>query len=279
MMSWLQRVLGKRAGTPLAADAPPGPRIHIVDATGLLDPRQRTGNGQPSPRDHFGVLRSLAQFAGREGLEFTAVFTGRPLREAGDGAVYKGVRVMYAEQPAEVREIILRLVRRERGRRAVILVTLDPALEREAARLGAACLRSTTLKKYLDDREDRGGETNEPARDRSDRSDRGGRGRGPRDRNPRPRQPQPAPPTTPAQRPEPARETPPATPEPVREPSPPPAAAPTRPDPAPESPRELPAPSDNAPPDRSPAPAREPPSSAPPREKFSPGVLDLIDPV
>ncbi len=279
MMAFLKRWL---AGSDAAPDllAPPADRVYLVDASSLVDPRSRNGGGQASPREHFGVLRLLAQFAAREGLDLQAVFAGRPLREAGEGESFKGVRVTYAEQADDARARIKALIRRY-ARREVVLVTNDKELEQDAAQLGAMTLRGTTLKKSLDEHEDRL-ERGEPDRGERNGPERGGRGRWNRERGGRPPRgprPEPRPGPRPDTRPEPAREQPaeqpapsPAPPEPVVPNDAPPAAQPP--------PAGQPSPAAQPPPAESvqrptPAPAAPPP----PREQLSHGVLELIDPV
>lgn len=182
-MSFISQLFSKRTGGFKTLTKPPEDRIYIVDATGMVDPRQRT-NGQASPREHFAILRMLAQFAGREAVEIQAVFTGRPLREAGDGSEFKGVRVFYTENVANTQAKIKELIRKLSGRKDVVLLTADAALEREAAELGAVCMRLSTLRKAFEDRDDHDRDRGERG-DRGDRGDRGrsDRNRGNRDRN------------------------------------------------------------------------------------------------
>lgn len=151
--------LGRRAASPLSRS--PAQRVYIVDATGLLENRLRNGSGQASPRDHFFVLKNLAQFAGREHISLVAVFVGRPLREAGEGEQYKGVTAHYAEDTAAQSAKLLQLVRGALRSRDVILITGDTDLEREAMALKAACMRPSTLRKAMDEREDRGERDND----------------------------------------------------------------------------------------------------------------------
>ncbi|MCX6992470.1 MAG: NYN domain-containing protein [Kiritimatiellaeota bacterium] len=196
-MSFLSLLFGKRAGGRNTLTRPAEERVYVVDATGMVDPRQRNGGGQASPRDHFAILRMLAQFAGREGIEIQAVFTGRPLREAGEGQEFKGVRAFYAENGASAQAKMKDLIRKLAVRKDVVLLTADAALEREAGELGAVCMRLSTLRKSFDERDDRD-------RDRGDRRDRGEHGdrdrgnrdygnrdRGNRDRGDRDRQHRP----------------------------------------------------------------------------------------
>jgi predicted RNA-binding protein with PIN domain len=180
-MSFLSQLFGKRAGGRKTLTRPAEERVYVVDATGMVDPRQRNGGGQASPRDHFAILRMLAQFAGREGIEIQAVFTGRPLREAGEGQEFKGVRVFYAENGASAQARMKDLIRNLAVRKDVVLLTADVALEREAGELGAVCMRLSTLRKSFDERDDRD-------RDRGDQGNRGEHGdhdRGNRDRGSR----------------------------------------------------------------------------------------------
>ncbi len=198
-MNLFSRWFGKKAGS----DAPRGRnRIGVVDASGMVDARQRTG-GAVSPREHFAILRMLAQFAEREGVELQAVFTGRPLREAGEGQTFKGVRVFYAESAAQAQARIREMVRASLPKREVLVFTADSALEQAARDLGAACMRLSTLRKSIDERTDSGDRPERGERDRGNR-DRNDRARGPRDRGPRQPQPPSSAPSAPPAPPVPA---------------------------------------------------------------------------
>ncbi len=176
-MSLLGKLFGSRAGRRPTLSRPAEQRVYVVDATGMVDPRQRNG-GQASPRDHFAILRMLAQFAGREAIEIQAVFTGRALREAGDGQEFKGVRVFYAENSANAHAKIKDLIHKLAVRKDVVLLTADNALEREAGQLGAVCMRLSTLRKSFDERDERDRER----LDQGNRGEHGERDRGNRDR-------------------------------------------------------------------------------------------------
>lgn len=191
-MSFLSKLFGKGAGGRRTLTRPAEERVYVVDATGMVDPRQRSGGGQASPRDHFAILRMLAQFAGREGIEIQAVFTGRPLREAGEGQEFKGVRTFYAENGAGAQAKMKEMIRKLSARKDVVLLTADAALEREAGDLGAVCMRLSTLRKSFEERDDRdrgdqGNRGEHGDRDRGNR-DRGNHDRGNRDRGDRDRQ-------------------------------------------------------------------------------------------
>ena len=149
-MSFLRRLFGLScSGTSSKA-----PRHIVVDATSfvLADNKGRSGNFQPNPRDHFNVLRFLADFAAREQLEITAVFTGRPLREAPDGKPFKNVTAYYAEKAEAMEERILSLVQRL-GPSETLVVTLSAGLEKKAMSLGATCMRTSTLRKAVEEKE------------------------------------------------------------------------------------------------------------------------------
>jgi len=186
-MSFFSQLFGKRAGGRKTLTRPAEERVYVVDATGMVNPRQRNGGGQASPRDHFAILRMLAQFAGREEIEIQAVFTGRPLREVGEGQEFKGVRVFYAENSAGTLARMKDLIRKLAVRKDVVLLTADTALEREAGELGAVCMRLSTLRKSFDERDDRDrGRGDRGDRGEHDNRERGNRERGNRDRQRRP---------------------------------------------------------------------------------------------
>jgi len=191
-MSFLSQLFGRCAGGAKPKTRPAEERVYVVDATGMVDPRQRNGGGQASPRDHFAILRMLAQFAGREEIEIQAVFTGRPLREVGEGQEFKGVRVFYAENGAGALARMKDLIRKLAVRKDVVLLTADTALEREAGELGAVCMRLSTLRKSFDERDDRDrGRGDRGDRGEHDDRERGNRERGNRERGNRDRQRRP----------------------------------------------------------------------------------------
>jgi len=146
-MSLMSRLFGggsRRGGSGGAK------QVFIVDANGFIDKRYREANGQPSPRDNFYVLKNLAYFAQREGIEMLAVFIGRPLREAGEGKSFKGVTVYYAENERVLSQKIRELARKRLANSAVVIMTNDQQIEREAIKLNAQCMRLTTLRKGME---------------------------------------------------------------------------------------------------------------------------------
>jgi len=179
---------GQRARLPLSRS--PAQRIYVVDATGLVDNRLRNGNGQASPRDYFIILRNLAQFSGRERIDLVVIFIGRPLREAREGAQYKGVKVHYADHAEAQAAKLIQLVREYLRTRDVVLITGNPELERQAVALNAACMRPSTLRKAMDERDDRGdrGDRNNNRPSRSYRGRSAGEWRKRSERPPEPEQ-------------------------------------------------------------------------------------------
>lgn len=127
----------------------------IFDALGWVEYNQKSG-APPSPRDNFECLKAIAGFAEREGLHAVVLFAGRPLREAADGATYKNVKVRYADNPKSRIKTALRLLNGANS----LLITSDPELEQAASQKGADCMRISTLKKALDNRDTRDGRNN-----------------------------------------------------------------------------------------------------------------------
>jgi len=122
----------------------------IVDANGFIEKRYREANGLPSPRDNFYVLKNLAYFAQREDIKMTAVFIGRPLREAGEGESFKGVTVHYANDEKSLSQKIKRLAHSGAARKEALVITDDRQIEREAIKDGVQCMRLATLKKGME---------------------------------------------------------------------------------------------------------------------------------
>lgn len=145
-MSFLSRIFRcSRRGGQVGAR-----QVFIIDANGFIDKRYREANGQPSPRDNFYVLKNLAYFVQREGVEMMAVFIGRPLREAGEGESFKGVTVYYAENEKALSRKIRELAPKRPSGSAVVIMTNDQQIEREAMKLNAQCMRLTTLRRGME---------------------------------------------------------------------------------------------------------------------------------
>ena len=125
-------------------------QVCIVDASGFVEKKYREHNGQTSPRDNFFILKSIAHFAQREDIEMAAVFVGRPLREAGEGDSFKGVTVYYAPDEKSLPQKIVSTIKACASRKNALVITDDRQAEKEAARLGAPCMRLATLRKGME---------------------------------------------------------------------------------------------------------------------------------
>ena len=146
-MSILSRIFGSRSRGSARMGAK---QVCIIDANGFIEKRYREANGLPSPRDNFYVLKNLAYFAQREDIEMTAVFIGRPLREAGEGESFKGVAVYYANDEKSLSQKIRHLARAGAAHKEAVIITDDRQIEREAMKDGAQCMRLTTFKRGME---------------------------------------------------------------------------------------------------------------------------------
>jgi len=134
---------------------PPDRRLYVVDTTGLVGTHQKRGNIQPKPRDNLFIMRNLAQFASKENIKMAAVFTGHPLREASEGSNFRGITVHYALNADDQRKQTLRLVLRNRRKNDIVVLTSDKQIEREAMARSAVCMRLSTLRRVLENKEER----------------------------------------------------------------------------------------------------------------------------
>jgi|GEM_PF-3667103 len=121
----------------------------IVDGETFLRPPSRNGNST-GPRDKLSILRRLAPFAEKEGIHIIVVFHGPPLREAADGATFRGLVVHYAEGTQETSDIICRLSNKTPRGKQVVIVTADTLIEQRLAGTGALFMKSSSLRRALD---------------------------------------------------------------------------------------------------------------------------------
>lgn len=154
-MSWLNKLFSGFRNDRDSSGRLPSQRIYLVDASGLVESRYRNGNSRPSPREHFLVLKSLVQFAARECVEIAAVFQGRPLREAGNGSTYKDIKVFYVDDSAGLQKRMIDLIRQFSSKKDIVVLTSNSQLEENVLSKGALCMRLSTLKKGMEDRDDR----------------------------------------------------------------------------------------------------------------------------
>ena len=155
-------------------------KLYIIDAAQLAG----GGNERLGPRDQVQVLQHLSRFAEKEKIGVQAVFEGRPLREVAHGENYGGVQVFFAENTANMQNLLLDLMKKGLRSRQAVLVTSSRPVEERAAAMGGMTMRPSTFRKAF---ENGGG-----GGDRGDRGDRGGRDsrrRGDRRRPPRHQRP------------------------------------------------------------------------------------------
>lgn len=154
-------------------------KLYIVDAAQLSG----SSSERLSPRDQVQVLQHLSRFAEKEKIGMQAVFEGRALREVAHGENYGGVQVFFAENTANLQNLLLELLKKGLRSKQAVLVTASRPVEERAISMGGATMRPSTFRKAFEnggggDRGDRGG----------DRGDRGGRDRRRGDRRRQPRQ-------------------------------------------------------------------------------------------
>jgi hypothetical protein len=144
----------------------------VIDGNAMAGVR-----GRSRPSDQFSALKRIADFAVREGMSFTIVFEGRPLREVEDGKSYRGVPVVFVEEGAGLPAAIVAQARRAGA--GTVVVSDDEAVCTAAERSGAVLMTVATLRKAIDGASggNRGrGERGERGGERGDRGDRGERG-------------------------------------------------------------------------------------------------------
>jgi hypothetical protein len=122
----------------------PSSTVHVIDVSGLAG---SNGRGErSSPRDRVQLLQKLAQFVEREQIKAYALVDGRPLREAPDGEVFQTMTVHYAETANELAERALGLARGD-----ALIITQNRELESSAMARGIATMRSSSLRRALDE--------------------------------------------------------------------------------------------------------------------------------
>jgi hypothetical protein len=152
-----------------ADESYPSSRLHVIDGSRLA----ANGSRDRSPRDQLALLQQLAGFAQKEKIKACVILPGRPLREAAEGADFKGIRVYYADSAEQMADRALRQAKKSSGS---LLITQDRDIEKQAQSAGIETMRVTTFRKAM---ESGGGGDNgaERSRDggRNRRRSRGGR--------------------------------------------------------------------------------------------------------
>jgi hypothetical protein len=155
--------------------------VFVVDGVGLIHTR---AGFRPGPRDMLTLLGRLGRFAAHEKVGMVCAFEGDPLHRAADGDELQGVTVHYSKTTPQHATRMVELARMYRTRARLVVVTSDPAVERQVASLGARLMRCATFRKALEGAEGEPESSGAPSgggpRRRFNRRPRGGRGVGPR---------------------------------------------------------------------------------------------------
>jgi predicted RNA-binding protein with PIN domain len=120
---------------------------YLIDGNNVM--AQRVGWHRDKAKARRNLLDELAQLARAKRMSIRVVFDGEPERHFADGAVYRGVRVFYAERGSNADERIKQLVERERERRTLMVVTSDRALAEYVRRCGAQVMRSGEFRRRM----------------------------------------------------------------------------------------------------------------------------------
>ncbi len=143
-MKLLKKILGITSN--VSADI-----VCLVDASSLIETYNKTGNGYSGPKEHFGSLRVLSQFAAREGFNFVIVFVGKQLREASNGSQYKGTAVYYVDNQTDLKSKAEELIRKYNASSKIMFITDNISLEKDVAKKVDYLMRLSTLKKGMEE--------------------------------------------------------------------------------------------------------------------------------
>lgn len=116
----------------------------VVDAGALAAGR---GRGRPRPGDQIATLKRLAEFSRKEGIDVTAVFEGRRLREISEDDRYAGIPVLFVNGEGTLEDTLLQTARQQGG---ALIVTGTTELREKMMAAGFDCLQATTLRKAID---------------------------------------------------------------------------------------------------------------------------------
>lgn len=185
-MSLWNVLKGFFCGSGCASNGDAAKEVYVIDATRMADPN--VSPDRVSPREQFLMLQRIASFAGREEVQAVAILAGRPLREAGEGEVYQGVKVFYAERSEQLAGVVVQAVKNQRSVRKVVVFTGEPSVEEAVKEVGALVMSVSTLRKAMDEAGGGGGgrrrqrDRQSPRGDRPSRRGRSGNGNANRSR-------------------------------------------------------------------------------------------------
>ncbi len=143
----------------------------VVDGDTVLKSRGIRGNA--APRQQLQLLRMLSRTGEREGLQITAVLTGKPLDKAPNNRKTDGVRVHYTGKNTDLAKDLFKAWKRAGS--GGVAVTDDVELEQRVQRAGGATLRVSTFRKLLEEGGDtpsNGGHDKKRSRSKGRRSNR-----------------------------------------------------------------------------------------------------------
>ena len=120
---------------------------YLIDGNNVM--AQRVGWHRDKAKARRNLLDELAQLVKAKRMSIRVVFDGEPERHFADGAVYRGVRVFYAERGSDADERIKQLVEKERERRTLMVVTSDRALAGYVRRCGAQVMPSGEFRRRM----------------------------------------------------------------------------------------------------------------------------------
>lgn len=127
-------------------------KVYIVDAASL----EQNDNKQLSPHQKIQILKGLANFVKKEGINIEALFEGDPLRVVADGGDFSGVTVYYTGKKMDLNALIAKRLKARGGTNATVIATAQKA-EAVAEEAGAQFMSNSTFKKALGIEKPRGG--------------------------------------------------------------------------------------------------------------------------
>jgi predicted RNA-binding protein with PIN domain len=121
--------------------------VYLLDTSGLINSNDRYKNRTPKPNENFALLKDISLFRSKEQINLISFFLGTPLREAGDGAYFKQVRVYYNSDKTSHQKRILSLAKRYNKKHDVVVLTSDKQMEKQLLDIGVECMRHSTIAK------------------------------------------------------------------------------------------------------------------------------------
>lgn len=121
---------------------------YLIDGNNVM--AQRVGWHRDKPGARRVLMDELAEFARVKRAKVVVVFDGAPEPHFADGAIYKGVKIFYAERGSNADERIKRIVDGAQERRTMLVVTSDRELASYVRRCGVQVIRSGEFRKRME---------------------------------------------------------------------------------------------------------------------------------